>query len=376
MFPALFFLISLAGLISATYTDLKERLIPNKLTYSLIATGIILQLVYSWVESDLGIFTVSITVMVLGFIGAYLLWKVGVWAGGDVKLFTALCILNPINYAVIRDTAGLNVPILGTYDYSVPAFPLALFIFSIFSMLPYGAIISINGIAKNSSIRRELLSEVKKRSIQLAKLGFAVVGINSLLIALGLTSWLVLPALILLAFLNLWIQTVIITILFIFSLVQNPVDAIYGFALLFMPLLFLYLLIKLYFVSKDKILKKEIRISEMEEGMITAETIVLQKGKVRRIGALKIGNIINHLRNNNLAALSGLINPRGKLLANSRSAAGITVEQLEELKEAVREKRIEDRIKIKLSAPFVPAMLIAYVILQLVGDLLWNVLFL
>ncbi len=375
MFPALFFIISLLALIIATSSDLRRRIIANKLTYSLIFLGIILHLIYSITINNPNIFFICIAVTVSTFIASYLLWKLGVWAGGDVKLITAIAALNPINYAILRDFVGFKILLFNSFDYSLPIFPLTLFIFSLFSMLPYVVLISLNGLIRNKELGRELNSLLKKRAGQLIKLSGAIVGLSSLLLFLSLPAILILPIIILLAFLGESIQLVIIILPAIFALIMAPVESITNFVFIFAPLFVLYFLIKLFLLSKDKILKNEIKITEMEEGMIVAETIVEENGKITRLEGFKIGKIINYFRNNNVEALTGMLRPKGKILANSRSAAGITEEQLRTLKELALKKKIEDRIKIKLSSAFVPAVLIAYIVLQFVGDLIWNLVF-
>jgi len=60
------------------------------------------------------------------------------------------------------------------------------------------------------------------------------------------------------------------------------------------------------------------------------------------------------------------------MVVSSLAARGVTDEEMALLKGAVERKEIEDAITIKLSAPFVPAVLIGYLALQLVGDLVWN----
>ena len=67
--------------------------------------------------------------------------------------------------------------------------------------------------------------------------------------------------------------------------------------------------------------------------------------------------------------------PGTKVESFTREGFDAAKEKIAELQEAVKKGRIEDRIRISLSAPFVPAIFIAYVVLQLVGDLLWNLVF-
>lgn len=92
---------------------------------------------------------------------------------------------------------------------------------------------------------------------------------------------------------------------------------------------------------------------------------------MQRIPQIEIKRIINYLATNKLQELKEYLQPSGRVIASSRKAMGLTEEQINELKELARKGKIEDNIEVKLSAPFVPAMLIAYLVLNAVGDALW-----
>ena len=67
--------------------------------------------------------------------------------------------------------------------------------------------------------------------------------------------------------------------------------------------------------------------------------------------------------------------PKGKIIVSSHKAAGITEKEIKELQELYKKTKIGEKIKIKLSAPFIPAILIAYLALSVIGDFLWLVFF-
>ncbi|MFN4133005.1 MAG: prepilin peptidase [Candidatus Hadarchaeales archaeon] len=86
---------AVGGTFMAIYTDLKSRIIPNRLTYSMIIAGIALNLINGLLRWDL-------LKAISGFLGAgisfaigYGMWLTGGWAGGDVKLFTGYGALLP-----------------------------------------------------------------------------------------------------------------------------------------------------------------------------------------------------------------------------------------------------------------------------------------
>jgi len=105
--------VSLIVVIVASYTDLKKRVVPNRLTYSLIAGGIVFWLL-------VGLWHLDIWIAVSGFFGAslafiigYGVWLARGWGGGDVKMFTAL---------------GALLPLYGSAPYP---FPLTIFLNSL-----------------------------------------------------------------------------------------------------------------------------------------------------------------------------------------------------------------------------------------------------
>ncbi len=377
MFPFSFFyfFISFILLTIGSYTDFKERIISNKLTYGGIISGILIHLIEGYLVGDYFIFGIVVLVTIATFIASYGLWKLGVWAGGDVKLFTALAALNPLNLGFIRDLIGLKFSLLASI--SLPIFPLTLFIFSIFSMLPYGTLLSVNVLRKRNDLRKELIEELKKRFIQTVQLIALVTGLNFVLsqfISNGIILFIaVILVLILSAKLNNKIRLAGILILFGYSLYMNFDVVIKSF---FMGLFFLYLiyvLLKTFSFSRKYALKKTIKVNELEEGMIPAVSLYEIEGKIIEKKGLSTATLINNLRNTNLAGLLNELQPKGKEIISARKAAGLEETEIQELKKMAAEKKISNTIEIKLTAPMIPAVLIGYVLVNILGDLIWNI---
>jgi preflagellin peptidase FlaK len=366
----LFFSISLISLLVATYTDLKERIVSDKLIAAMIAAGLILHGYFAVTSGNFGTIIIAIAVAIATFAAAYLLWKLGMWAGGDVKLFTCLALLNPFNYGIIRDFVGLKGEIFSSS--ALPLFPLSLFIFSIFAMLPYGTALSIGKVLKNNAAKEKIIDKVKKGVVGIASLAGFIVGVAFFLKIAGL------PALAgaVIVFAASFVLKKFYNVLgMAFALVAFVFDfnsASQEFVILFVSLLPLYAIIQLYFISRDDLFATRKKITELDEGEIAGENIVIEKGEVKRVEGLGLGMIINHIRNNRFDKIRQALERNGEVLASERSAGGLTTEQIKKLQGLVNEGRLEDGIKIKDSAPFVPAVLIAYVVLQLTGDLIWN----
>ena len=364
------FLISIAGLGIATYTDLKQRIIHNKLNYSLIGAGLFLHLWLAFSNADYWIFGTALAVTAVTFAASYALWKAGVWAGGDVKLMTGIAALNPLNLNILQNVFGVKIGIFASI--STPMFPLTLFIFSIFAMLPYGALISANALRKKTNLKKELVQDLKRKVLQSVEVSAAVVGISAVLMFFGMHLLLVLPALIVLKLLK-KPGLVITGALFVFALYYNVGNAVAYAAYLFVFFMFIYILFKFYFISK-KVLAEEMEITALEDGIIPAESIYLKEGKAIRGEKIQIKKIINYFKANNLQGLRQYLSPAGEEIVSARKARGVTVQEIEKLKMLVKEGKLENKIEIKKSAPFVPAILMAYVALNIVGDLLWNLL--
>jgi len=116
--------IALGAACIAIYTDMRWRIISNRLNFPLIATGIIFYLL-------LGIYRMDLWTAVSGAVGAsisfaigYAMWLAGGWAGGDVKFFTALGALLP------RFSSYVSAP------YSSIYFPLTILLNSVIAIMP------------------------------------------------------------------------------------------------------------------------------------------------------------------------------------------------------------------------------------------------
>ena len=145
--------ISIIGLLIATYTDLKARIVPNKLNYGLAIIGVALFTIESIIEMSIWPALYAVFGLAFGFGFGWVLWKLGIFAGGDVKLFMALGALNAFTPALIK-TGLFSTAQIGSM--SIPLFPITLFIYSLISFLPYGLFVLIYRLAKNKKFQKEL----------------------------------------------------------------------------------------------------------------------------------------------------------------------------------------------------------------------------
>ena len=82
----------LLGSGAAAYTDAKTGLIDDKITYSMIAVGLVLNVIAFATSFDNFLFLIPALVFAVGFV-LYWFGKIG---GGDVKLFTGITLLMPV----------------------------------------------------------------------------------------------------------------------------------------------------------------------------------------------------------------------------------------------------------------------------------------
>ncbi len=374
--PLITIVIAVVACIYASYSDLTEGIIRNKLTFPLIAIGIILNAIYIFTSNaSIWLFIGSLIITVIVFALGYLFWKMGAWAGGDVKLFTGIAALIPyyaipfypslVNYQIM----GLHFPLLATYP-----FPFTVIINSILAILPFLLIFVFYIAVKNKPhLLGELFSPVKdyKKNFVLTLVVTSAVTLTYTLTK-ELNIQIILLSLILIYLLSLIIskipnrvKAVLISVVTVYALISHLEITITGMILLFISFVVLEILKKLLTSVSKEALQDEYKIKELQEGMIPAYSIYEKDDEVyidnksfysRFTDAIKSGDI-------------SLINPpRGKLVVNSM-AAGLTVEDLKKLKELHKNGKLLDNFRIKRGVPFAPSILIGLLISLFFGDL-------
>ncbi len=350
---------SIAGLAITTYTDLKERIAPNKITFGMLFLGIIIYGTQSIMEMRPEPIIYSLLGAALGFMFAWALWKIGVFAGGDVKLFMGLGALNPFTPALIK--AG-TVASLG-----IPIFPLTLFMYSLLAFLPYGLALSLYKLHKNKPFQKKVIEDVKKRTMQGLHGALFLAGVGTILVAFGQTPLFSLPIAIVWGF-----SGKLAKIFTILAAIVASYLSIFLFAQAFLAIstvvVLLYGTAKLMF-SLRPLLSKEIKLSELEEGMIPAKTLAWEGKKVIEIAPLNLHTIIKYAKEQKVMEM---FTPKREIVS-ALKARGLTEEEIKELKKLAKKKLILSKIMIKDSMPFVPTMLLGYLFCLALGDLFWTI---
>jgi archaeal preflagellin peptidase FlaK len=360
MFYYIAIIISLLTLLGATYTDLKERIVTNKLNFGATLIGLILFSIMSIFEQSFFPIFYSIIGLAFGFLFGWILWKIGVFAGGDVKLFMALGALNPFTPAL------LNIGIFSSF--SLPIFPITLFLHSLIAFLPYGFAVVLYKLIKNKKVRKEIFKDAKIRAKQATHASIVIASLHTI-IFFFFQNYLI-EAIIIFAVLLAWNylkekKKYFTIILFAIALVMNLVIFIQILIGTIVVVVGVYGLAKIMF-SLHPLLSKGIAIEKLEEGMIPDYTLIWKGKKVVKKEKLSFIQIIKLLKENKIKILS----ENNKEIVSANKARGLIEEEIQELKKLAKKKLISKTIMVKESMPFVPTMLLGYCISLFLGDAL------
>lgn len=132
--------------ISAAIFDIKDNFVPNILTYSLVFFGLGSNLILSMISNNVKFILASFISMVVTYSITYMLWKLKMWGGGDVRLFTAIATAIPL---------GLNVDFLNIFpEMSVYPFAFSVVVNSILVSFPFLLVFLIYLLSKNDTFKK------------------------------------------------------------------------------------------------------------------------------------------------------------------------------------------------------------------------------
>jgi len=239
-----------------------------------------------------------------------------------------------------------------------------------------GIIIGVRGIFKSKKLKARFSADIAKIVFFEFFLSLAIVGFEKWFSFFGISALLLVIGLIALALLPKRLQPLASAIIFIAAFSVSSAYSVFSeFLQVFIFLLAVSVFLKLFFTARSEVLIVSRKISSLGEGEIVAESIVKTRKGVERFEGLSLRETFKYLKSNNLAGLLKALKPKGKLIADRHSAAGLTLEELKELKRLVKARKLKDSIRVKLSTAFVPGVLIAYLILAFAVDAFWRILF-
>lgn len=369
--PLITVIIAIVACIYASYSDLKRGIIPNKLTFPLIAIGIALNGIYAFMIGEFLFILVCVVVTGVIFGLGYLFWKMGAWAGGDVKLFTALAALIPFNPLLISyQLFQVPFPVGGIYP-----FPLTLIINSILSILPFLLIYVFYVVAKHKPrLMGELTSPVMdyKKNIVLTLVITSAVNIT-LFITQQLRLQIIIISLILIYLLSLLIsklpnrvKAVVVSLVTVAALFYNFQVTIISVVVLFISIIILEVVRKLLTSVSREALQDDIPLNKLSEGMIPAYNIYQQDDDEIYVDDKSFTDKLK--KSFKTRDPSMLTTTPGKRLVGTL-AAGLTNEDIDLLKKLHNKGKIPCEFRVKKGVPFAPSILIGLIISLFIGDL-------
>jgi len=352
--------ISLIGLIAATYTDLKERIVPNKLNYGLAIIGLIIFGIQSIIESSPLPLIYSALGMGAGFFFGWIMWKAGIFAGGDVKLFMGLGALNPFTPALLK------IGMMTTSN--IPLFPITLFVYSLFAFLPYGIFVVLVKLAKNKKMQKEIFEEMKPKILLSIHAALFASAAYTILVAYAINYLLIIPLLIIWGILKtnkkyITILTIIAALILNYILFTQALIASILISVIF------YSLIKMLFLVK-RVLVSEVEVKKLTEGMIPAKTLIWKDKKVVELEGINLGTVIKLIKNKNSDAIKEMFAPKEEIISGIK-ARGLNDDELKIVKQLAKKGLIPKKMQIKESMPFVPTMLLGYILCLILGDIIF-----
>ena len=139
-------IITILFCILAAIFDVKDGIVPNRLTYSLIFFGLISNLILAWFLSNIKFILASIISVSITYSITYLMWQLNIWGGGDVKLFTGIASVIPFS---------INIDFLNIFpQLSVYPFSFSVVINSILISFPFLLIFVFYLIVKNNVFKK------------------------------------------------------------------------------------------------------------------------------------------------------------------------------------------------------------------------------
>jgi preflagellin peptidase FlaK len=298
----IYFLTALAFFLVASYTDLKTREVPELLTTAMIALGLAMHAADSIMSVSLAPAISCIYMIVIAFLFSFFLYRIGAWAGGDVKLFTGLAAI---------------LPYYGSLDY----FPFLVFAASFLAALPF-AIAYISYFLITIKKLRKLVKPLLFTDFRRAVFSALYVAASYWITVLTGVHWLLAAPIVFVLYKARLFALPVIVIAIVFFFLSDHMSFLAYFASISALSFTLFFGIHAFKIARQHVLRRTIGTKQLREGDIPAEDIYF----------------------------------KGKRIADPKLARGLTIQELALVRRAKRQ------IKVKLSIPFVPVLTLGLVI--------------
>lgn len=312
MADAIFLLFAAAYCAAACILDLKNRILPDWLTYGGIAAGLVLAGLNGIVSGNAFIIQYA-GMLAIGLALGYLLFRLGVWAGGDAKLFWAFCAL------------------LGAAGRTEALLPVVLFAASALLFLAATLLLNAGTVLRKGK-------ECKKIAVESAEKSVGAAAVASLF-ASGLGGDLVVVAGVAVVFLLVRLPKYAWAAVLLVALAINAGAAAAAFPISFLLAFTIGTVAK---ISSDVIapgLSHRVRREDLEEGMLLSHTVIERNGKAVLFkprfdlaGIFRAAGKGNKSAERILQEAGALPPAKAKILADSSYAGGLDASQLQRLK--------------------------------------------
>lgn len=358
MVEELFVLLALGGVVIAAITDIKSRIIPNKLTFPLIGVGIFGYLANGVLTGDFVMFLASLKSLVVMFALGYLFWIAGAWSAGDAKEFLFIAVLIPVYPAFLY---GIFNPKVASYPFII-----TVFVNTLLAIFPLVFLYSVYLAAKKGIFFR-FLQPVKdiKKYLEMAFVFAGAISVSYFFLG----RILALAALILLYKIQRKYRlalSALLIIAYVFLPGVTPYSqgalVLTNFAFVFLLIFAARLLLNSINILRSEALVEGVKITSLADGAIIAEEIYIRDGKVLR----DTRSMVEKIKDTAKTGALGALHKRGV----GTGAAGVTEEDIELLKGYVENGLVEDRVKIKKSMPFAPVVLAGLAAALVIGDVM------
>jgi len=342
---------SLLGLY-ASYTDIKSRIVSNKLILVTLLAGIVLNGVLFWANLQNILFALK------SFLGtlflSFLLYVLGFVPSGDAKLVPALSLLIPPSFYLTR------FPYLPSLPFIINSFvPLALF-------MTLMAVINTPRGEKLRLIKRHLSpTAVASRFLRI----FALSGVSSFVLSLfGLGDLLLASGFMIVGLMVIierasFAQRIIYALAFLFTLWISLSSFVLTLQSMLIAFLIYGILRLVVMDMAHSALTKEVPLSQLKPGMVAADDIIFdQDREVYNRREEKTTSIFSPLRRIGL--------DRGIL---SDKNEGLSRQDLAKIARLKQEEKLDfDQLTIHETVPFAPWIFLGFLITVVGGKSLPN----
>jgi len=353
------------GLLYTSYTDFKYREVSNFVSFGMILFGLLLAVIDSVFFSDWRIFISTFLFTIIVFFICYFCWHLGIFAGGDAKLYTGIAALIPSHtFSFFGNALGPKY-----------LFVLSIFLLTAIVSFPYGATLGLLALIKKKALRKYLLDELIIKSKGIVESCALVVSLYLVLSYFSLPLFFILPISLISGFVPKIVKLPFLIITFPIAMYIEFYQNLKLVVFLVVISYVLWAVFKLFFLTKTGILNYTKKVRELREGDLLAKPLALIDNKPVFYDAGLFSKATKLLFKAKFSELRLFLDKHKHLnkqiVINNRLASGLSEENISELKKYLKP---DDYVELKQTLALVPATLCAFCLMVLFGDIIWLIL--